>query len=361
VYAPFPEQLLHFLLPAALAWRIWILIFAVVQERTGRRNILFSAAENLIGRLAIHYSGKENLPMEFTMTFTIFTATYNRRHTLGRLSESLGAQTFRDFEWVVVDDGSRDGTMDFLRELQARASFPLRFIYQPNSGKQKASNRAIDLAAGELFATLDSDDTLEPQALERLYFHWCSIPIERRQEFSGVNCLCVKADGTVLGDRYPMNPGQETLDSDALTMMALKLSGDKWGFHRTDIMRAHPFPIFEGERFIPDGLLWNRIGSKYRLRYVNEPLRRVYFEEIDCQSRRNVEFRIRNPRGSQLFYQEQIRFAPTAPLRFKAIVNYIRFSLHGRLSMDIKPGTLALFPAGLALWLHDRRVQRRAA
>jgi hypothetical protein len=74
-----------------------------------------------------------------------------------------------------------------------------------------------------------------------------------------------------------------------------------------------------------------------------------------------VDIRSRSPRGTQLFYLEQSRFAPTAQLKFRALINYIRFSLHGHLSMAINPGTLALFPAGLALWLRDRGKQARVA
>ncbi len=295
------------------------------------------------------------------MLFTLFTPAFNRRHTLLRLFESLEAQIFRDFEWLVVDDGSTDGTGTFLRELESRASFPLRYYYQANRGKHTASNRAVDLAAGEVFATLDSDDALLPQTLERLAFHWRSIPAERRHEFSGVTCLCQRQDGTILGDSFPAHSGDGgVLDSDPIAMMVFGLAGDKWGFHTTDIMRQYRFPEFEGERFIPEGLVWNRIGSKYRIRYVNEPLRRVYFDEQDCLSRRSIEIRSRSPRGAQLFYLEQSRLAPTARLKSKAMINYIRFSLHGRLSIAIRPSTLMLFPAGLALWLRDRGAQELA-
>jgi glycosyltransferase involved in cell wall biosynthesis len=298
--------------------------------------------------------------MEFTMLFTLFTPTFNRRHTLLRLFESLEAQTFRDFEWLVVDDGSTDGTGAFLRELESRASFPLRYYYQPNGGKHTASNRAVDLAAGEVFATLDSDDALLPQTLERMAFHWRSIPGSRRHEFSGVTCLCQREDGTILGDSFPASSSDKgVLDSDPIAMMVFGIAGDKWGFHATDIMRQYRFPEFEGERFVPEGLVWNRIGSKYRIRYVNEPLRRVFFDEQDCLSRRSIEIRSRSPRGTQLFYLEQSRFAPTVRLKFRALINYIRFSLHGRLSIVLNPSTLAVFPAGMALWLRDRGARKR--
>jgi glycosyltransferase involved in cell wall biosynthesis len=287
------------------------------------------------------------------MLFTVFTATFNRRHTLLRLFESLQAQTLRDFEWLVVDDGSTDGTGELMSELGGRASFPLRYHYQPNSGKHVASNRAVDLAAGQLFTTLDSDDALLPQALRRLADHWSSIPQHRRHEFSGVTCLCER-DGAIVGDVFPASPGGGgVLDSDPIAMMPFRVSGEKWGFHGTDIMRQYRFPEFAGERYIPEGLVWNRIGSKYRIRYVNEALR-LYFDEQGSITRRIVEILSRSPRGSQLFYLEQSHFAPTTRLKAKALINYIRYSLHGNLSFAINPGTLAMFPAGLALWSRDR-------
>jgi glycosyltransferase involved in cell wall biosynthesis len=299
--------------------------------------------------------------MELSMLFTVFTATYNRRHTLLRLFESLDTQTLRDFEWLVVDDGSTDGTGELMRVLEQRASFPLRYYYQSNGGKHVASNLAVDLAAGELFATLDSDDALAPRALERLAGHWRAIPEDRRHGFSGVNCLCCTGkDGVVIGDAFPAGPGSDgVLDSDPISMMRFRLAGDKWGFHRADIMRKFRFPEFAGETYIPDGLLWQRIGSQYRIRYVNEPLRVLYFDEQDCMSKRNVELRSRNPRGSQLLYLEQSRFAPTVGLKSRALINYIRFSLHGGLSIDLTPSTVALFPAGVTMWLRDRRALKR--
>src|SRR5579872_3551110 len=186
--------------------------------------------------------------MEDLMLFTVFTATFNRRHTLLRLFESLELQTLRDFEWLVVDDGSTDGTGELMRELEQRATFPLRYYYQSNGGKHVASNLAVDLAAGELFATLDSDDALAPRALERLAEHWKAIPQDQRRQFSGVNCLCCTGkDGLVIGDPFPAPGSDGVLDSDPISMMHFSLAGDKWGFHRADIMREFRFPEFAGE------------------------------------------------------------------------------------------------------------------
>jgi len=72
--------------------------------------------------------------MSYRYTFTVFTPTYNRANTLPRVYESLRAQTFRDFEWLIVDDGSKDDTKQIVERWQAMAEFPIRYIYQQNQG-----------------------------------------------------------------------------------------------------------------------------------------------------------------------------------------------------------------------------------
>ena len=91
-------------------------------------------------------------------TFTVFTPTYNRAATLARVYESLQRQTFTDFEWIIVDDGSTDETAELVQQWRSESSFPIRYIWQPNQGKHVAFNRGVELARGELFLPHDSDD-----------------------------------------------------------------------------------------------------------------------------------------------------------------------------------------------------------
>ena len=90
----------------------------------------------------------------YQYTFTVFTPTFNRACTLHRVYESLSAQTYRDFEWLVVDDGSSDDTRKLIDTWERQARFPLRYIYQPNQGKHVAFNRGVREARGELFAQM---------------------------------------------------------------------------------------------------------------------------------------------------------------------------------------------------------------
>jgi glycosyltransferase involved in cell wall biosynthesis len=93
--------------------------------------------------------------------FSIIIPTYNRRDLLRRTLDSVRAQTFTDFETIVVDDGSTDGTMEYL----ARLAGKVRVIQQANAGPGAARNAGVAVAAGTYLAFLDSDDMWFPWTL----------------------------------------------------------------------------------------------------------------------------------------------------------------------------------------------------
>ena len=80
------------------------------------------------------------------MKYTLFTPTYNRAHLLPALYQSMELQKFKDFEWLIIDDGSVDNTEETIKELTLKSSFPIRYIKQENGGKHTAFNRAIEEA-----------------------------------------------------------------------------------------------------------------------------------------------------------------------------------------------------------------------
>ena len=84
-------------------------------------------------------------------TFTVYTGTRNRAQTLDRPYESLRSQTFRDFEWLVVDNESTDGTTELIAKWQAEADFPIRYIRHANRGHHGSSNVAVREARGSSF------------------------------------------------------------------------------------------------------------------------------------------------------------------------------------------------------------------
>jgi len=256
--------------------------------------------------------------------FTVFTATYNRAYMLGRAYESLQAQAFRDFEWLIVDDGSSDNTAELVKAWQSEASFTIRYFYQPNSGKHVAFNRGVREAFGELFLTFDSDDVCEPNALERFRARWLEIPDGRRDQFSGITCLCKDEKGRLVGGALP----HDFIDGHPFAVMSrLWRRAEMWGFHRTEVLRAYPFPEFQGERFVPEGLVWNRIGRRYKIRFINEALRSVVYLP-DGLSASMVHIRLLSPQATMTYYAELIELPVRLTYRLRAAANLWRFALH---------------------------------
>lgn len=95
-------------------------------------------------------------------TVSVIIPTYNREKFIGAAVKSVLDQTFKDFEIIVVDDGSTDGTADVVKEF---SSEKIRYIYQPNQGRSRARNHALELAKGRYLAFLDSDDLYLPEKL----------------------------------------------------------------------------------------------------------------------------------------------------------------------------------------------------
>ena len=103
------------------------------------------------------------------MNITVFTPTYNRAYILSQLYQSLQRQTYKDFEWLIVDDGSVDDTESLVSNwLNDNNEFPIRYYKKENGGKCRAINYGVELARGRLFFNVDSDDYLTDDALEKV-------------------------------------------------------------------------------------------------------------------------------------------------------------------------------------------------
>jgi len=299
--------------------------------------------------------------------FTVFTATYNRARTLERVYSSLEAQTFRDFEWLIVDDGSTDGTRALVDEWQRQGSFAIRYFWQENRGKHVAFNVAVRESRGEFFLPLDSDDACVPHALERFREHWESIPALERHRFTGVTALCEDQNGHLIGSTFPA----PVVDSNSLEIrFRFHVTGEKWGFHRTAVLREYPFPEIRATH-VPEGVVWTRIARRYATRYVNDVLR-IYY--IDGPSLSHGHAPVVNSLGGRLHHltvlNEHIDYLRLAPAHFLVSgADYSRFSFHVGLSLRSQLRDIGT-PLGRVLWsltlpvgwlLYRRDLRRSAA
>lgn len=210
---------------------------------------------------------------------TIFTPTYNRAYTLTRLFESLKKQSNKEFEWIIIDDDSKDNTNELInRFLSEKCGFEIVYKKQQHGGKHRAFNKAVKIAKGDWFFCVDSDDYLNDEAIEKIYL-W----IEKNKDNRKV--------GTISGSRFDtehkkaLSVSEFLLDNPGFKCLNYKrhlygLDSDRAEIYRTELLRLHPFPEFENEYFITENVCWDRIAldGYYTVFYPDV----IYFNEYLC-------------------------------------------------------------------------------
>lgn len=289
---------------------------------------------------------------------SVLTPAYERAATLPRLYESLVRQSFRDFEWIVVDDGSRDETGELVRGWVDSAPFAIDYRWQENRGKNVAVNRAVETARGKFCAVMDSDDWYAPEALHCMLSCWESIPAARREEFANVEGLCADPEGEVIGDRFPA----DVFDSNVFEVeFRHGVSGDKVGMYRRDILREFPFPEDLGW-YVSEGLVWNRIAARWSSRFVNQVWGYKEYLAGGITDRNEELHRLLT--AARLAYWREFAAMPRPmpPLtRLRANANSVRYSRWEGISARraiadaATPGWAAIgAPLGLLLYARDR-------
>jgi len=285
---------------------------------------------------------------------TVFTPTYNRAYIIGQLYRSLCEQTSNDFEWLIVDDGSTDSTETTIRSFIEEDKIAIRYIKQPNGGKHRAINRGVNKAAGELFFIVDSDDHLAADAIEKLSVHYDKIASDKN--FAGISGVRIDKSGKRIGGEFPF----ESIDCTALDIrLKYGIKGDLAEAYKTDVLKRNPFPTFDGEKFCPEALVWNRIAADgLKLRYTAEP---IYICEYiaDGLTAKITRIRMESPKASLLHYAELYGYDIPFLAKIKAAVNFWRFAPCGKgrfsdLVKQIGRSTIPLLPTGYLFHLKDK-------
>lgn len=231
---------------------------------------------------------------------TILTPTYNRETTLPRLYESLCAQTHKDFEWVIVDDGSQDETQRLLLEYSNIAPFKVHVCYQANGGKHVALNLGVRKADTPWIFIVDSDDSLVPNAVECV-----SDAISTFREANVVGFCYRKA-------YFDMRTvGRNIEDSNFPLVMSPTeaghyFKGDLAYVFKTEVMLRHPFPVVPEERFVPELYIWNKIGDEGEIYFFGNTTLYLCDYLEDGYSKNFSSNLRRNPKGFLTFYWAQI-------------------------------------------------------
>lgn len=240
---------------------------------------------------------------------TVFTPTYNREKLIETLYRSLQRQTDKNFEWLVVDDGSSDGTEQLIRKWMAEEkAFCIRYYKTENGGKHRAINLGLDLACGEFFMVVDSDDYLSDDAVEKLH-RWLA-ELDENSVLKGV----AANKGRSLTETPNPIFSEQYLDKTLLDMYSYEengkkvLSGERALCFRTDFHRNYKYPEFEGETFLTEAVTYNRMARDgYQMRFYNDIIW-VYEYQEDGLTHQGSELYRNNPRGYGLWMREKAEF-----------------------------------------------------
>lgn len=227
--------------------------------------------------------------------FTIFTPTFNRKATIERTYNSIKQLilpqingNMGEIEWIVVDDGSMDNTEGLFAKLCQENAIALRYYYQQNQGKHVAMNFAAQQARGKFWLTIDSDDTILPDALLKYYKAWNSIPENERNEYCGVSARCIDSEGNIVGDKLPYQPMDVSFTE---LRMKYRIEGEMLEMFRVDVLRQYPFPEYDSRmRYCPEAIAWFEMAKKYKLRVINEAVRTYYYDaSVSIMRERSVK------------------------------------------------------------------------
>lgn len=280
--------------------------------------------------------------------FTVFTPTYNRSTLIHRVFDSLNKQAFRNFEWLIIDDGSTDDTESVISSFREQADFPIRYFKKCNQGKVLAINDALDLADGEFFLVFDSDDWCTDDALERFHTVWLSI--ENKEKYCAISCLKSYSDSKVVGERYNKYLGSMNNYVDRFN---LQVKGDKWECIKTKIHKDCKYDVHAGEKYQAPEYAWLKMGKNYSTLFVDEVLSIVEYQ-ADGISNNNIAHRVGSSFSTLSFYVLALSCSKNVKMRFRSLANLVRFAAHSKKLKYRYIFNIPSFFFGYILFTHDK-------
>lgn len=284
---------------------------------------------------------------------TIHTATYNRAYILSQAYESLKKQTCKDFEWIISDDGSTDGTRDMVKEwLEQDNGFIIRYNPLKHVGIPRALNSGVSLANTEWFMMLDSDDYIVPETVE-LVLSWLD-------EIKNVKMICGVGFAKCFPNGDYMKPHIPIIDSDLGYVDASHIERKKYNLdmdmcevHRTAMLKQYPFQVFKDEKYAPERLNYYSMAlDGWKMRWRDN---RLYVCDYlpDGQTKSDTLVK-KNPMGYAMMYNQNFLFHKGLKLHLFDAIQMVALCLYAGHVEYLKKSnnkiiTAIAFPMGIVL------------
>ncbi len=255
------------------------------------------------------------------LKLTVVTPTFNRAHTLPRAFDSLKNQIFKEFKWIVMDDGSTDDTKNLIERFKTESPFEIEYFYHPNQHKFHTVFEGIKKVETPYFIILDSDDSYPADTFEILIGE--AEKIKNQDEFISVMGLSGDENGEIVGDPYPVE-----FDGSVFEMRyKYKVKGDKNGVFLTksylNELEKFDYSAIPKGIYIPQSVFFNKYDAEgLKTRFINKIIRTYHKDENDEASVSNTRWSGKNRYGLMLghlsflnSYGSQLFFYPKALLR----------------------------------------------
>lgn len=245
---------------------------------------------------------------------TIFTPAYNRAYILGKLYNSLLAQSSDDFEWLIVDDGSTDNTKKLIEEWMKEKKIIIKYYYQKNQGKSIAHNMGVLKCNTELFTCVDSDDYLTNDAVEELINSYESI---KNDDFITGIIARKEAINNKNNRKFP------NIKYTTLTDLCYKFNCDCDYLlaYKTEILQNFEFPKIQNEKFVPEIYIYDQIDQLGKMLFLNKVL--YMYEYLDDGYTINSKKIIKdNPKGYIVACKQKMELNNSLKVIVKNAIRY---------------------------------------
>lgn len=255
---------------------------------------------------------------------TILTATYNRAHLLPDLYASLCRQRSKAFTWFIVDDGSEDNTKELVTGwMQKGHDFEIEYHYIQNGGKNRAINYGVKHINTPYTMIVDSDDYLTDDAIE--YLTPKAIEVLKDKTIAGISALRGDKEESPL--QQPRFGDKDYITANNLERANYGLERDACEVYKTNILLNHPFEVWEGEKFVPEEIVWNQIALEgLSLRWYNKVTCIVRYQE-EGLTKDSFNLLRNNPMGYAMLFKHRISYYKSFKEKFRMSYLLIAYSL----------------------------------
>ncbi len=222
---------------------------------------------------------------------SLYTPNYNGRDTIQRTFDSVKNQVFKNFEYIIIDDGSTDGVEKIINKFMDNVDIPVIFIKKKNGGLHTVRNLGVKYARGKYCTCVDSDDELLPEALSTCVAAWDSIPKNKVHRYREVVALCEDENHNIVGSYFPDNIN--SVDMKTARKLCRATKGEHFGMDITKVRKENLLPEPKGVKYVVEDIVWRKLDLEYDSYYINKVLR-VYHLEGENRMSKNKNKNIQN-------------------------------------------------------------------